>query len=439
MKLSYSQQKALENLPFKELNKMQNAFLSNAKKNDNMILLSPTGSGKTFAFLFPLLNQIDKDLKEIQVLVIVPSRELALQIEQVFKSMKTGHKINAVYGGHSIKTEVNNFSEPPAVLVGTPGRIDDHLNRKNFNPEHIKTLILDEFDKSLEFGFQEDMKLIIDRLKSLDKRYLTSATEIDSIPKFVGGGNFYTNDFTQSQKVKGLSLYEVRAEENDKLQILFELICSFKNELTLVFCNHREAVDRISHLLHKNQIENSVFHGGLTQNERERALVKFRNGTSTLLITTDLASRGLDIPEIKNVVHYQLPNKEDAYIHRNGRTARMHEKGAAFLILSELENIPEYINTEVELIKLPEEVILPKETEWKTIYVGGGKKDKINKIDLVGFFIKKGNLQKDELGKIEVFDQFSYVAIKADKTKQFLKDTYKQKVKKKGVKIAIAK
>ncbi len=438
MKLSYKQQQVLESLPFDQLNEMQEAFITAAKKENNLILLSPTGSGKTFAFLFPLLEKLDEKKKGIQAMIIVPSRELAVQIEHVFKSMKTGFKINAIYGGHSVKTEMNNFSEPPAVLVGTPGRIDDHLNRKNFDGSFIEILILDEFDKALELGFQEDMKLILNRLPKLHTKYLTSATPINNVPRFVGMDEPKTIDFTKNQLVEGLSLFEIRAEENDKLQALFQLVCTLENELTLVFCNHREAVERISHLLNKNLIENSVFHGGLTQGEREKALVKFRNGSSTVLVTTDLASRGLDIPEIKNVIHYQVPVKEDSFIHRNGRTARMQEKGVAYLILSELEKVPEYINTEVTLKTLPEETILPEESQWKTIYISGGKKDKINKIDLVGFFLKQGKLKKEELGKIEVFDKFSYVAINNLKVKQVLNLTSKEKIKKKSFKIEIA-
>lgn len=438
MKLSYKQQQALEALPFEKLNEMQEAFIAASKKENNLILLSPTGSGKTFAFLFSLIEKLDDKKKGVQAMIIVPSRELAVQIEQVVKSMKTGFKINAIYGGHSVKTEINNFSEPPAVLVGTPGRIDDHLNRKNFDASFIEVLILDEFDKALELGFQEDMKLILNRLPKVKIKYLTSATPISNVPRFVGMNEPKTIDFTKKQLVEGLSLFEIRSEETDKLQSLFQLICTLENQLTLVFCNHREAVDRISQLLFKNQIENSVFHGGLTQSERERALVKFRNGSSTILVTTDLASRGLDIPEIKNVIHYQIPIKEDSFIHRNGRTARMQEKGEAYLILSELENVPDYINTEVTLRTLPEETILPKESKWKTIYISGGKKDKINKIDLVGFFLKQGKLKKEELGKIEVFDQFSYVAIDTTKIKQVLNLTNKEKIKKKRFKIEIA-
>ena len=438
MKLSKIQQKAFDVLTIKELNKMQDAFIGIAKKENNLILLSPTGSGKTFAFLLALLEKLDPKVKEIQALIIVPSRELAMQIEQVFKSLKSGYKINSVYGGHSIKTEINNFSEPPAVLVGTPGRIDDHLNRKNFTPHYISTLILDEFDKALEFGFQEEMKLIVKRLSGLKTRYLTSATAIGSVPRFVGLETPKTIDFTAKQKVDSLTIFEVRSEETDKIEALFRLVCTLKNEPTLVFCNHRDAVERIGKLLAKNEIPNSIFHGGLLQTERERALVKFRNGSSTLLITTDLASRGLDIPEIKNVVHYQLPNTEDAFIHRNGRTARMQAKGVSYLVFSEQEEVPDFINTNMTIKMLPEETFLPDFPQWVTVYIGGGKKDKVNKIDLVGFFLKVGKLKNTELGKIEVFDKFSYVAISTQKVNQVLKLTAKEKIKKKKFKIDIA-
>ncbi len=438
MKLSKVQQKAFEALAIKELNNMQGSFIDIAKKENNLILLSPTGSGKTFAFLLALLDKLNPKIKEIQALIIVPSRELAMQIEQVFKSMKTGCKINSVYGGHAIKTEINNFSEPPAILVGTPGRIDDHLNRKNFNPHYISTLILDEFDKALEFGFQEDMKLIIKRLSDLKTRYLTSATAIGNVPRFVGLENPKTVDFTTKQKVDSLSIFEIRSEETDKIEALFRLVCTLKNEPTLVFCNHRDAVKRIGKLLAKNDIPNSTFHGGLLQTERERALVKFRNGSTTLLITTDLASRGLDIPEIKNVIHYQLPNTEDAFIHRNGRTARMQAKGISYLVFSEQEEVPDFITSNMTIKMLPEETFLPDYPQWITVYIGGGKKDKINKIDLVGFFLKVGKLKSNELGKIEVFDKFSYVAISTQKVNQVLKLTAKEKIKKKKFKIDIA-
>ncbi len=440
MRLTELQQKALENLPIKALNSMQKEFIEASEKESNLVLLSPTGTGKTFAFLLALLQKIDwKKKGEIQALIITPSRELATQIETVFKSFKLPVKINSVYGGHKIKTEVNNFIEPPTILVGTPGRVEDHINRKNFTTSTIHTLVLDEFDKSLELGFQEEIKHIVSSLPNLKNRLLTSATNLKNKPKYLGVETYKEINYLQEQKVKGLELWEVRAEENDKLDVLIRLIGEIGNAPTLIFCNHREAVDRIARLLTKTGIPAGVFHGGLPQNERERALVKFRNGSVNLLVTTDLASRGLDIPSIKNIVHYQLPPKEDAYIHRNGRTARMQEKGSSYLVFSEDENVPEYIQNELQFKALEEELFLPETPQWKTLYIGGGKKDKINKIDVVGFLIKKGNLAKEDIGKIEVFDNMIYVAINAEKAESVLQDLRGEKIKKKRCKIAISK
>ncbi len=440
MKLTEIQQKALDNLPIKALNSMQKEFIEASVKENNLVLLSPTGTGKTFAFLLALLQKTDwKKRGEIQALIITPSRELATQIETVFKSFKLPVKINSVYGGHKIKTEVNNFIEPPTILVGTPGRVEDHINRKNFDTSTIHTLVLDEFDKSLELGFQEEIKHIVSRLPNLKNRLLTSATNLKNKPKYLGAETYKEINYLQEQKVKGLELWEVRAEENDKLEVLIRLIGEIGNEPTLIFCNHREAVDRIARLLTKTGIPAGLFHGGLTQNERERALVKFRNGSVNLLVTTDLASRGLDIPSIKNIIHYQLPPKEDAYIHRNGRTARMQEKGSAYLVFSEDEIVPEYIQNELKFKDLEEELFLPEAPQWKTLYIGGGKKDKINKIDVVGFLIKKGNLAKEDIGKIEVFDNMIYVAICAEKAEQVLQKLHGEKIKKKRCKIALSK
>ena len=190
--------KSLSNLKITALNEMQNAALAAAKKGD-VILLSPTGSGKTLGFLLPLLGLLDAAVPSVQVLILVPSRELALQIEQVFRTMGTGFKVNCCYGGHPVKIERNNLSQPPAVLIGTPGRIAHHLRRNSVSTAGIHTLILDEFDKSLEFGFQEDMTYIIKQLPNLTKRILTSATKMQEIPAFTGFVRPVTVDFLENK------------------------------------------------------------------------------------------------------------------------------------------------------------------------------------------------------------------------------------------------
>lgn len=429
---------ALSNLGITALNPMQLAALSAAKKGD-VILLSPTGSGKTLGFLLPLLNLLDVGVATVQVMILVPSRELALQIEQVWKSMGTGFKINCCYGGHAVKVERNNLSHPPAVLVGTPGRIAFHLREENFSTDTVRTLILDEFDKALEFGFQEDMAYIIRQLPIVKKRILTSATKMDEIPDFTGIAKpvevNFLNNVTSAPAIKQKA---VISEAADKLDALFALICKIGNKATLVFCNHREAVDRISELLWYKGLEHDVFHGGMEQDDRERALLKFRNGSHRLLITTDLASRGLDIPEIEYVVHYQLPHNEEAFLHRNGRTARMNAKGTSYLMLTPDEKLP-YLKQLPEIEELPEKLILPPASPWVTLYIAAGKKDKVNKVDIVGLLLKKGGLAKDDLGLIEVLDYSSYTAIKRDKIETVVKQVKAEKIKGKKVKMEISR
>jgi superfamily II DNA/RNA helicase len=429
--------KALENLRINALNEMQHAALNAAAKSD-MILLAPTGSGKTLGFLLPIFNLLDADTPLVQVLIMVPSRELALQIEQVFRAIGSGFKVSCCYGGHATKIEKNNLIQPPAVLIGTPGRIAYHLRNGNFKTGAIHTLILDEFDKALEFGFQTDMAAIIGQLEHLKKRILTSATKMEQIPAFTGVNNPTVIDFLSNKtNIPDLKLKAVMSPAADKLDTLFALICKIGSKATLVFCNHREAVDRISDLLWDRGIVHDVFHGGMEQDDRERALLKFRNGSHRLLITTDLASRGLDIPEIEYVIHYQLPHNEEAFVHRNGRTARMHAKGTSYLILTEDEKLSYIPQPEIE--GLPDKIKLPEPAPWVTLYIAAGKKDKINKVDIVGLLLQKGKLAKDELGLIEVLDHSSYAAVKREKIEKLVQLIKAEKIKNKKIKIEISR
>ena len=411
----------------------------NSASNTDTVILSPTGSGKTIAFLIPVLSRLDDAKTGIQAMILVPSRELALQIEQVFKAMGTGFKVNCFYGGHPVKTERNNLIEAPAVLIGTPGRIAYHIRHENFNPNAIHTIVLDEFDKALEFGFEEDMAFIISRLKNVGRRILTSATKMTEIPSFTGlGKSTEVNFLSDSNSLPDLVIKSVVSDAADKLEALFSLICKIGNRSTLVFCNHREAVDRISALLWNMGLDHGVFHGGMEQEDREKALLKFRNGSYRFLITTDLASRGLDIPEIEFVVHYQLPHNEEAFLHRNGRTARMHSSGTAYVILTEDEK-PSFLKDKTVIEVLPEKDIVPENTSWATLYLGAGRKDKINKIDIVGLLMKKGKLEKDELGLIEVQDYASYAGVSRKKIANIVKLLKNEKIKNKKIKIEISR
>jgi superfamily II DNA/RNA helicase len=425
-------------LQIQDMNQMQKSTYKATENKNDVVLLSPTGSGKTLAFLFPVLRNLKKDKSGIQALVLVPARELALQIEQVFKAMKTDYKVTVCYGGHDKKTEVNSLTEAPALLIGTPGRIADHLRNNSFNPSSISTLILDEFDKSLEFGFQEEMSFIIESMKNLSQRILTSATAMEEIPAFTGLKDEKIIDFLKLSEVKpDIQFKKVITTAEEKLDALFHLICKIGNKRTLIFCNHREAVDRISELLKDKGIERETFHGGMEQDERERALLKFRNDSTKILITTDLAARGLDIPEVESIVHYQLPPKEDAFIHRNGRTARMNAKGFAYLIMKEDDNFP-FLEKDIPVEDVEGENKIPQQTAFQTIYISAGKKDKVNKVDIVGYLIKKGELEKNDVGLIEVKDTTSYVAVSRKKVSALLKKLATEKLKGKKVKMEIA-
>lgn len=430
----------LSKLGIESLNQMQKEAYESILQEKTTFLISPTGSGKTLAFLLPLLELLDPTKNAIQCLILTPSRELAMQIEQVWKSMGTGMKVNVCYGGHSIATEIQNLSNPPALLVGTPGRVFDHITRRSFDTYHIKTLILDEFDKSLDLGFHDQMSYIIGNLPKLDKRVLVSATYGIKIPEFVGFTSPKTLNFTPEEETKTtLSMKVVISEEKDKVNTLFDLICSLNSESALIFCNHRDAVERTAELLNEMGIFTTFYHGGMDQDDRERALILFRNGSVNYLVTTDLAARGLDIPEMKHVIHYHLPLQEHEFTHRNGRTARMHASGTAYMIFHRNEFRPKYIDESLEILELPEKSTLPKPPEFVTIYISGGKKNKLNKVDIVGFFSKKGELEKGDLGLIEVKDFMSFVAVKRSIFRTLLDKTREEKIKGKKYKVEVAR
>jgi superfamily II DNA/RNA helicase len=431
----------LAKLEIKALNEMQSAAFNAFEAHHDLMLLSATGSGKTLAFLLPLVPLLRSATNSSLALVIAPSRELALQIETVFKSMGIGVKATCCYGGHKVEIEENNLRQAPALLIGTPGRLADHIRRGNISTASIQALVLDEFDKSLELGFQEEMAFVIGSLPNLSRRILTSATNIEEVPHFVGIKNLHMLDFVSNSEPKEnkLLVQVLNSSDKDKLDSLFRLICKLGNRSTIVFCNHRDAVERTSALLKEKDILNVFYHGAMEQRDRESALCKFRNGTSNVLVTTDLAARGLDIDNIRYIIHYHLPPTEDIFIHRNGRTARMDASGTAILMIGPEEKIPSFIPNGALAIELPEKAILPDKPHWTTLFIAAGKKDKVNKTDVVGFLTQKGQLKKEDIGLIEVKDFYSFVAIRKQKASHTLHLIKDERIKNKKVKIAVAK
>ena len=435
-------QSYIKNAGISELNDLQKEALEVNEKKQDVILYAPTGSGKTLAFLLPMISNLNESIDGIQLLIVSPTRELALQIDAVFKSLKSNFSSLVVYGGHSFTNERNSLTGNPSILIGTPGRVVDHIQKQTVDLSQTSYLVLDEFDKILEMGFQVEMEKILYELTSVKKKFLVSATPSFEVPSFMKLSDSYRFGIEKSELPSKLKNFEILFDDpSEKMEVLKYLICQECHDLTIIFCNHREAVERLSYFLQENGIFNSLYHGGLDQEERERALIKFRNGSVQYLVTTDLGSRGLDIENVKHVIHYQLPSTEDAYIHRNGRTARMNESGNSYIMKGREQVLPEFLNTNAEIlhIKIANEEQVPFPTEWLTLYVGAGKKDKINKIDIVGFLGQKGKLSKGDIGLIHVLDKTAYVAVKRTKVKSVLKLIQNERIKGKKVKIAVSR
>ncbi len=422
----------LNNLKIEELNPMQQESLEVSTEDKDVILLSPTGSGKTLAFLLPMILNLKPDNGTVQSLILAPSRELALQINSVFQQMGSKYKSCCCYGGHAISEEKKSIlGNKPAVIIGTPGRITDHLSKGNFDPSTIHTLVIDEFDKSLELGFHDEMAVIIEQLPNLKKRFLLSATDAEEIPEFTGLNGAIKLDYLDPEQSHSsrLKLMKVTSPAKDKIDTLYNLLCTLGESSSIVFCNHRDAVDRVNKLLIDKKLETDKFHGGMEQPARERALYKFRNGSSHILVSTDLAARGLDIPEIEHVIHYHLPINEEAFTHRNGRTARWDATGTSYVILNTEEKIPEYIPSELEEYEIPTIVSRPPKSKWITLYIGKGKKDKLSRMDIAGFLYKKGKLTKEDVGSIDLKEHYAFVAVKRGKVKQLLNLIRGEKIK----------
>ena len=430
-----NQQDILAKLNINSLNSMQEEAVSVIETTTNTIILSPTGTGKTLAFSLPLLKTLISDSKEVQALILVPSRELAIQIEQVIRSMGSGYKVNAVYGGRPMSKDKIEIKHTPAILIGTPGRVLDHFNNERFSLKHIKTLVLDEFDKSLEDGFELEMKGIIGKLANINKRILTSATQSLTVPGFVRLDKPTTINYLKEKTVSKLTIKTVVSKEKNKLKTLLELMQHIGNQPGIIFCNLRDSIGQVSTYLEKNKISHACFSGGMEQKDRERALIKFRNGTCQVLVATDLASRGIDISEMNYIIHYELPRHEEEFIHRNGRTARVNSKGTAYVLKWEKELLPEFIKN-VKGINISKKATF-KPQFWSTLFISGGRKDKISKGDIAGLFFKKGSLNKDQLGTIELKQDCAFVAIPMSIANELVEKLNNSRLKKKKVRVTL--
>lgn len=429
----------LKNTGIEALSTMQEAAIDSIEHKGDIILSAPTGTGKTIAFLGMLLRILPPKTKNTFALILTPTRELALQITQVFQKMKAGYKITTCYGGHKREIEENNLIESPSIIIGTPGRISDHIRRENIKPEHIEVLILDEFDKSLEMGFLDEMNYIVTALTKVRKKILISATPELKLPDFLQLNNVLSLEFESGEGLK-LEIKKLTYSTNEeKFSTLFKALCTIGNKRTIIFVNQKDTLKELSSNLVDKGIYSVSYHGSMEQKDRETAITKFRNGTSLFLLTTDLASRGLDIAHVRFIIHYDLPENEQIFIHRNGRTARMEASGDVVVMTDGGKNLPDFIPENIDEFELLPNRPTPDKTEWGTLFISAGKKDKINKIDIAGFLMQKGGLKREDTGLIEVKDFYSFAAVRRSKMNYLLSKGKDQKIKNKKVKIASAK
>ena len=397
------------------------------RKSDNVVLLSPTGSGKTLAYLLPLIESLKAEQPAVQALVIVPSRELAMQTVEVVRQGGADIRALALYGGRPAMEEHRTLNGVrPQLLVGTPGRLLDHLTKGNFSADSIHTLVIDEFDKCLELGFRDEMSQIFAHLPGVRKRFLLSATDNEEITRFLP--EYVRLDYLDStEAAERIEQLYVSSPQKDKLETLADLLLSVGNQTSIVFVGFRESVERVAKFLRERGFVASSLHGGLEQRQRERELFRFVAGSTNILVSTDLAARGLDIQALDNVIHYHLPLNEQAFIHRNGRTARWDREGRSFIILGPEETLPPYVVA--DKFSVSHSTRSPQQPLWSSIYIGKGKKDKISKGDIAGFLMKVGGLDKDDVGRIDVRDYHSFVAINRKRTSETLIRLRGQKIK----------
>ncbi|MCM1070124.1 MAG: DEAD/DEAH box helicase [[Clostridium] fimetarium] len=420
------------------LNDMQQLMAST--EADRVILLAPTGSGKTAAFALRLLRALGpSDGKRVQAVVMAPSRELVIQIADVLRPVAAGLKTVAFYGGHNMADEVKSLSPLPDIIVATPGRLLDHLLRRNLDLATCDALVLDEYDKSLELGFYDEMKRIVGRMKKLKLIILTSATKLAEMPDFLNmGRNPEVIDFTRQGAKSRLQTVMVPSPAKDKLSTLDELLRSLPDGKAVVFVNHRESAERVFSHLKEEGFPAGLYHGGLEQRERKLAVDLLNNGTTPILVSTDLGARGLDIDSVNYVIHYHLPLSPESWTHRNGRTARQGAEGTAYLIVNEEESIPEYVNWDHEYHprSVSDNGI---RSEVATLYINAGKKERISKGDVAGYVMQRGGLTKEEVGKIIVDDHSSIVAVPRAKAGKVLELLAPHKLKNTRVRVSLLK
>ena len=422
------------------LNDMQRQALDQWKTGrGDLVLYSPTGTGKTLAFTLCLLQALKPPMQQLQAVVMAPSRELVMQTAEILRMLAEGYKVTPCYGGHTVADEKASLAVTPDIIVATPGRLLDHHKRGHIDLHGTRLLVLDEMDKSLELGFEDEMRQLLRQMPHINRRILASATILDVVPEYVRLHNPFTLNVLEAkeQPAERIKVWKVKSDSKDKLNTLRDLLLTLGAEKTIVFANYRESVERIHQYLVNNGIDASLYHGALDQQERECAVAKLNNGSATTLVSTDLAARGLDIDKVEHIIHYHIPVSEQAYVHRNGRTARVDATGNAYVITAPDELLPEWVTIEEDFALQPEKR-LPA-APMATLYFQAGKKEKLSRGDILGFIANNGGIEATAIGRIDVRDHYSLAAVPSHQVKDVLKLLQSAKIKGKKVRITLLK
>lgn len=400
-------------LGIQTLNPMQTAMMATAPRS--ALLIAPTGSGKTIAFAAAMLRALTKPSPAIKALVLAPSRELVLQIYSVVRPVARGYKTVALYGGHSFREEESSLSVTPDIVVATPGRLLDHIERRRLDLSHLEVMVIDEYDKLLELGFEQEMKSIVTRSRREATMILTSATEIAALPPYLHLSSpeiIKATPETEGRKGRVQRIL-VESPVADKLDTLVDLLRSLPDGKAIVFVNYRDSATRVRDALRRAGIHAGLYHGALEQQERELAVDLLNNGSTPILVSTDLGSRGLDIDSVDYVIHYHMPMTSESWIHRNGRTGRQDADGAVYVITSENDTVPDYVVTDRPYSPTGSSPD-PIRPHYFTLYFNLGKKEKISRGDIAGFIAKAGGIEGSAIGAINVADHSAIAAVKTD-------------------------
>ncbi len=427
LKLKPELLKSLQELDFTIPTPIQASAIPLLLQGQDVAGQAETGSGKTAAFGLPLLHSINTDQQQIQALVMVPTRELAVQVRQELKQLgkhMPNLKISAFYGGHAFSQERASLKHPPQVLVATPGRLTDHLNRRTLDLTTVKHLVLDEADKLLEMGFQEEIDQVVDALPASRQAILFSATMDKGVKELIADSlkDPHFVKATSTTIPDQVKLVGIKVEHTQRQEAVLQLLQGIVAAGTVVFVNTRAAADELTSLLQAQGLIAKTLHGGMEQPDRDKAMTLFRNGTTQILVATDLAARGLDIAALKNIVHYELPIDAASYLHRSGRTGRAGKSGTVYTFATtrDEQKLDEWKLLQMDewhkvtaLQKAAAKKPVADSATFATMHISGGRKDKISPKDIVGALIAEAGLKASEIGKIEVQDRQSFVAVPA--------------------------